>query len=448
MPSLPAEMIVLLAPFAQLFSDRVWLHAQVLVVGALLAPGKRTVTSCLRVMGLSGERHFTNYHRVLNRTQWAALQTGKILLGLIVTRFVPAGAVIVLGADDTIERRGGRKIAAKGCYRDAVRSSKKHLVHCFGLKWIALMVLVPVPWANRVWALPFLTVLCWPPTKAGKGRHKTSVDWVRQMMKQGRRWLPKRLLVLGVAGGFATVALALACTISEVVMVSRLRLDAALYHPPGPQPAGKRGRKPTKGSRQRSLKVWAARTDTPWESVSVDWYHGERKALPVFSRTALWYTSGWAPVAIRFVVVRDPEGRLADAAFFCTDLQATPIQIIEWGVMRWSVEVTFEEVRTHLGLETQRQWSENAIARTTPVLLGLFSLVTLLALQLCPTGRIPVETSAWYQKSTATFADCLTLVRRHLWRARYLNNSALPADPVQLSREAFEGLLEDLPLAA
>jgi DDE superfamily endonuclease len=448
MPSLPAEMIVLLAPFAQLFSDRVWQQAQVLVVGAMLTLGKRTVSSCLRVMGLAGETHFTNYHRVLNRAQWATVQAGKILLGVLVTVFVPPGAVIVLGADDTVERRWGRKIKAKGCYRDAVRSSRKHVVHCFGLKWVSLMLLVPVPWAQRVWALPFLTVLCWPPNKAGKGRHKTSVDWVRQMMKQVRRWLPERLLVLVVDGGFATVALALACTVSEVVMVSRLRLDAALHHPPGPQPAGKRGRKPTKGPRQRSLKVWAARTDTPWEAVVVDWYHGERKALQLFSRTALWYTSGWAPVAIRFVLVRDPAGQLADTAFLCTDLQATPTQIVEWVVMRWSVEVTFEEARAHLGLETQRQWSDKAIARTTPVLLGLFSLVTMLALQFCPTGPLPVENAAWYHKSAATFADCLSLVRRHLWCARYLTTSTSQTDLVQLPREAFECLLADLPLAA
>ncbi len=448
MPSLSVEMIVLLAPFAQLFSEPVWRQAQVLVVGAILAPGKRTVSSCLRVMGLAWETHFTNYHRVLNRAQWSTLQAGKILLGVLVRAFVPPGAVIVLGADDTVERRRGRKIKAKGCYRDAVRSSKKHVVKCFGLKWVTMMLLVAVPWAGRVWALPFLTVLCWPPKSRQKRRHKSSVDGVRQMMKQVRRWLPQRLLVLVVDGGFAAVALALACTASEVVMGSRMRLDAALYHPPEPRPANAPGRKPTKGPRQRSLKVWAARPDTAWESVVVDWYHEERKPLQVFSRTALWYTSGWAPVAIRFVLVRDPEGRLADAAFFCTDLQATPIQIIEWVVMRWSVEVTFEEARAHLGLETQREWSEKAIARTTPVLLGLFSLVTLLALRLCPTGHIPIETTAWYQKSTATFADCLTLVRRHLWRARYLNNSALQTHLVQLSREAFECLLEDLPLAA
>ena len=448
MPSLPPEMILVLAPFAQLCSERVWLHAQVLVVGAILAPGKRTVSSCLRVMGLAWERHFTNYHRVLNRAQWSALQVSKILLGVIVTGLVPAGAVIVLGADDTVERRSGRQIKAKGCYRDAVRSSKKHVVRCFGLKWVSLLILVPVPWAKRVWALPFLTVLCWPKEKTARRRHKTSVDWVRQMMKQVRRWLPKRLLVLVVDGGFAAVALALACVDSQVVMVARLRLDAALYHPPTPQPPGKRGRKPAKGRRQRSLKVWAARADTPWETVEVDWYGGQRKVMQVFSRTALWYTPGWAPVALRWVLVRDPEGQLADAAFLCTHLQATPEQILHWVVMRWSVEVTFEEARAHLGIETQRQWSDLAIARTTPVLLGLFSLVTVLARRLCPTGRIPVEAAAWYHKTEPTFADCLTLVRRYVWRARYLVNSALKAEHVQLPREAFECLLNDLPLAA
>jgi hypothetical protein len=176
MPSLPVEMIVLLAPFAQLFSEPVWRRAQVLVVGAILVPGKRTVSSCLRVMGLAWDMHFTNYHRVLNRAQWSTVQAGKILLGVLVKAFVPPGAVIVLGADDTVERRSGRKIKAKGCSRDAVRSSKKHVVKCFGLKWVTMMLLVPVPWAQRVWALPFLTVLCWPPKSRHKRRHKTSVD--------------------------------------------------------------------------------------------------------------------------------------------------------------------------------------------------------------------------------------------------------------------------------
>jgi len=308
--------------------------------------------------------------------------------------------------------------------------------------------LVPVPWSGRVWAFPFLTALCWPAKKQGRRRHKTSLAWVGQMMRQVRRWLPARQLVLVVDGGFAAVSLALACVNSRVAMVSRLRWDAALYHPPGPRPPGKRGPKPTKGPRQRSLQGWAERRDTPWETVEVAWYGGQLKTLWVFSRTALWYTPRLPPVAIRLVIVCDPERKLRMEAFFCTDLQATPGQILEWVVRRWSVEVTFEEARAHLGLETQRQWSALAIARTTPVLLALFSIVTLWALRLSHGEPMPVEATAWYHKTEPTFADCLALVRRHLWRARYLVNSAAEPEFVQFPREAFERLLIGLPLAA
>jgi DDE superfamily endonuclease len=445
---LPEAIILVLAPFAPLFSRQIWLHARVLLLGAMLAPGPRTVTAALRVMGLALERRFTNYHRVLNRATWSARQGSRILLGLLLTVLVPPGATIVLGADDTIERRSGRKIAAKGCYRDAVRSTKKHVIRCFGLKWVSMMLLVSVPWSRRVWALPFLTALCWPKKKRRTRRHKTSVDWVRQMMKQVRRWLPGRRLVLVVDGGLAAVALALACVKHHVVMVSRLRWDAALYHPPGPQPTGKRGPKPTKGKRQRSLQGWAERSDTPWETVEVTWYGGERKRLWVFSRTALWSTPRLPPVEIRYVLVADPEGKLRMEAFFCTDLQATPEQILDWVVMRWSVEVTFEESRAHLGLETQRQWADQAIARTTPVLLALFSLVTVLALKLSHDGQILVPVTAWYRKAEPTFADCLALVRQHLWRARYLVNSTSEAELMQFPREALDLLIRGYPLAA
>src|ERR687888_641167 len=165
MPPLPEAIILVLAPFAPLFSHRVWLHAQVLLLGAMLVPGARTGTAALRVMGMATERRFTNYHRVLNRATWSARQASRILLGLLIAALVPPGATIVLGADDTVERRSGRKIKAKGCYRDAVHSSKSHVVRCFGLKWVAMMLLVPVPWSRRVWALPFLTALCWPAEK-------------------------------------------------------------------------------------------------------------------------------------------------------------------------------------------------------------------------------------------------------------------------------------------
>jgi hypothetical protein len=271
MPPLPDAIILVLAPFAPLFSSRVWRHAQLLLLGAILTPGARTVTAALRATGLAMERRFTNYHRVLNRATWSARRGSRLLLSLLATLFVPPEATIVLGADDTVARRSGRQSNAKGCYRAAVRSSKSHVIRGFGLKWVSMMLLVAVPWSQRVWALPFLTALCWPADKRGQRRHKTSIDWVRQMSQQVRRWLPERRLVRVVDGGFAAVSLALACGKSRMAMVSRLRWDAALSHPPEPQRPGKRGRNPMKGARQRRLQAWASRSDTPWDEVEVAW---------------------------------------------------------------------------------------------------------------------------------------------------------------------------------
>src|SRR5512132_3086396 len=315
---LPPEMVATLAAFVPLFSDRAWIKAQTLAIGTLLAAGNRTVCAALRIMGKSQERHFTNYHRVLNRDAWSCLAAGQILLGLIVAT-IPRDWPIVLAAADTIERRGGRRIKARGCYRDPIRSSRKHVVKCFGLKWVARMILVPVPWSQRVWALPVLTTLCWPEGTARRATHKTSVDLARQLVLQVRRWLPERRLILVLDGGFAAIELVRACQRRQITMICRLRLDAALYHPPGPQPPGKRGPKPKKGPRQRRLAEWANRKDTPWQEVEVDWYGGRRKVMRVFSRAGLWHRRGQDPVAIRYILARDPEGEQSDAAYFCTD---------------------------------------------------------------------------------------------------------------------------------
>lgn len=466
---MPSEIIATLAVFAPLFSQSVWLNAQTLVLGAILCHGTRTVTAALRVMGRSAERRFTNYHRVLNRATWSGLQASQILFGLILA-IIPTSATIVLGADDTIERRRGKKIKQIGVYRDAVRSSKRHVVKCFGLKWVSMMVLVKLPFSRRVWALPFLTTLGAPAPKqskeqsgkqtkrGGKNRqtrktpskdqHKTSIDIVGQMVRLVRRWLPARAIVLVVDGAFAAVKLAQQCRASNVVMVSRIKINTVLYHRAEEQPAGKRGPKPKKGKRQRSIKEWAARSDTPWESVEAEWYGGRKKKLKVFSRTGLWYRAGWEPVEIRYVLVRDPEGKLKDEVFMCTDTAASAEQILEWVVMRWSVEVTFEEGRAHLGVETQRQWSDKAIGRTTPVLFGLFTIVTLEAMKMSAGGQIPVAQTAWYQKEEATFSDCLALVRRQLWKARKLVKTGDQAEVINFPSTDFDLLIESLPLAA
>lgn len=444
---LPPEIVAALAAFAPLFCSRTWPHARTLLLGTILVNGRRTVASALRIMGLADHAHFTNHHRVLNRDAWSPLAAAKILLGLIVAA-LPIDAPIILCADDTIERRAGPRITARGCYRDAVRSSRGHTVLCFGLKWVVMAALIPVPWSGRVWALPFLTALSWPEGKGPHLRHKTSIDWVRQMVGQVRRWLPARRLVLVVDGGFAAVALAGSCVRRGVTMVCRLRLDAALYHPPSPQPPSKRGPKPKKGARQRSPKQWLARSDTPWESIEVAWYGGSRKILQVLSRTALWHARGLDPVAIRYLVVRDPEGEVQDAAYFCTDAGETPEQILAWVVQRWSVEVAFEEARAHLGVETQRQWSDLAIARTTPALMGLLSVVSLLALRWHADGSLSAEGAAWYAKGSPTFSDCIRVARAKIWRARISEGSGAMTESLQLPRPLLNALIQGLSAAA
>src|SRR6266536_3953126 len=209
MRDLPAAIITVLRHFELVFSERVWEWAKVLLIGAILAPGKRTVTAALRVMGLSQEAQFQNYHRVLNRDQWSSHALSRILLRLLLRTFVPTDQTLVIGLDDHIERRRGAKIAAKGIYRDPVRSSKSFFVKTSGLRWVCLMLLAPIPWAQRVWALPFLTVLA-PSERYHQERemaHKTLTDHARQMIVQVRRWLPERQIVVAADSSYAVLEL-------------------------------------------------------------------------------------------------------------------------------------------------------------------------------------------------------------------------------------------------
>jgi len=451
---LPKESITVLRPCAPVFSERTWEWAQVLVVGAILAPGTRTVTAVLRVMGLSGDAQFENYHRVLNRATWSSRALSGILLRALVAAFVPAGAPVVSGLDDHLERRRGARIAAKGSYRDAVRSSRSSFVKSSGLRWISGMLLAPIPWAQRIWALPFLSVLA-PSERyhATRGqRHKTLTDWAGQMIGQVRRWLPDRTLVVVLDSTYAVVELLAAGPRLDpaVTLVTRLRLDAALYDPAPPRAPQTNGAPRKKGARQPTLAL-AQRVDDPttvWERVMLRWYGGVQQSVELASGTALWYHPGQPVVPLRWVLLRDPQGAFKTPALLCTDQAAAPPQIVEWFVLRWQVEVTYEEARAHLGVETQRQWSERAIGRTTPALLGLFSLVTLLAHQTLHGRDLPARHAAWYAKPLPTFADTLALVRRHLWPVTISYLSPAQPDMVQIPRTVCDRLTDTLAFAA
>jgi DDE superfamily endonuclease len=452
MLNLPAEVTVFLAQFAPLFTPSVWYHAQILVIGAILTPGNRTITAILSVMGLRQSRHFQNYPRVLNRARWSSRAISKKLLQVLLDVFVPQGP-IVLGLDDTLERRRGKEIKAKGIYRDPVRSSHSHFVKASGLRWLSVMVLISIPWVGWVWALPFLTVLA-PSERYHqkcRGTHKKLTDWARQVLIQVRRWIPHRAVIVVADSSFAVLTLldALRHLAQPITMITRLRLDAALYQPAPGRTPGQMGRPRRKGKRLPTLQQVLLNATTSWTTVTIaGWYRELQRTIEVVSKTAVWYHTGMPPVPIRWVLIRDPQNKFRPQALLCTDLTLTPTQIVTWFVQRWQVEVTFHEVRTHLGVETQRQWADLAIARTTPTLLGLFSVVTLLAHALSIHQKVSPRPAAWYHKGTPTFADALALVRSHLWRHSHFSLSHKDYDLVQIPRPLFECLTDTLCYAA
>ncbi len=449
---LPSEIVRVLRVFEDVFSERIWDWVQVLVVGAILAPGQRTVAAVLRVMGLSGERQFQNYHRVLNRARWSSRELSRRLLVELVETFVPADGPVVVGLDETIERRRGAKIAAKGIYRDPVRSSKRHFVKTSGLRWISMQLLAEIPWAGRIWGLPFLTVLA-PSERYNQThgrRHKTVPEWGRQLIRQLRRWLPDRTLVVVADSTYAVLELLADATRlpRPVTVVTRLRLDAALYDPAPPRERGTRGRPRVKGERQPTLATRLLDPDTVWETLTVPWYGVRTARIDVATGTARWYHPGQPPVDLRWVLLRDPAGQFDPQALLSTDPTVPPAQIIAWFVARWPLEVTFHEVRAHLGVETQRQWSDLAILRTTPTLLGLFSLVTLCAQARLDGQPLPVRQAAWYAKASPTFSDTLAFVRQQLWPVTVFSTSPSSDDVVEIPRALFDRLTDTLAFAA
>ena len=534
MPFLPAAIITLLTTFELCFTKPTWKYAQTLLIGAILCTGNRTVTACLRVMGLSNEKHFDRYHNVLSRAVWSGLQASKILFGLLIL-LLPKGFPIIILMDETLERRKGKQIKAKGCYRDSCRSTKSLVIKAFGLKWQCATLVVPLLWSNRCWALPFMTVLCQPhrfadallgykvlmmsklkqvlandyigyhkgqtyylndkgvltpfperlnkqlikgmsqanrPSKncklikrniaeLGKKpmmlftefcgqkpiKHKTSIDCAIIMMKKISRWLKRSWILVG-DGGFACMKLALECVENDVTLISRLRLDAGLYEFLPTTSTQKRGRPAVKGAKANTLVELAKTSALNWQEQEIAWYKDERKTIKLLSGTNLWYTTGYKPVAIRWVLVQDiKSGRFE--AFFSTDVKLSAEKIVEYYVLRWNIECTFQEVRAHLGVETQRQWSDQAINRSTPALMGLFSLVCLMAHKLTNGQGLPTSSTVWYEKCHgATFSDVILYVKQAIIREKYLTRCKINDDVVQIPRATFDEMVECGLLAA
>ena len=436
----PDLLRIRLAPFRGAFTAPTWRLALVLVMGALLAPGKRTVSACLRITGRAMNSNYASYHQVLNRARWKPGELAGRLTRHLVATLVETGEPVIIGVDDTIERRWGSRISARGIYRDPVRSSHGHFVKTSGLRWLSFMLLSPLPWLPGIKALPIMTLLApserWARQKGR--RHKPLTERARQGMLVLLRWLPGRSVIFVGDSSFGTHELADAIG-RRACLISRLRLDANLFEAPEPRAAGQMGRPRQKGEQLPKLGTYLADGSANWTPVLLSrWYGGMKdKTLEILSGQALWYRAGAGAKPIRWVLVRDPECVRDPQAFFSTDIDMDPARIIAIFVRRWQIETTFQEARAHLGVETQRQWSDAAIERTTPAILGLYSLICLWATDLL--AREPhSNAAAWYRKSAFTFSDAIAALRCQLWLDGLLQHSrpdrewhkTRPPDPV------------------
>ena len=439
---LPPGFLAALAPYLAVFSRRTRPTVAALAVGALLAVGPRTVTNCLRALGLAGHPSFTAFHRVLNRNAWSGRALARTLLCMVVAGFVPAGPVII-GIDHTLERRRGPRIGPAARFYDASRRANRPKPTSRGLRWLSAMVLVEVPFAGCIWALPVLSALT--PGKAWsdqhRRRHRPVTEYARLLLLTVRRWLPDRSIVAVADGEFAALDLLHALRTS-IVVITRLRQDARLFDPP-PGDQDKPGRPPRKGKRQPLLTARLTDPATRWQRVvqasRISWRSGGW--IEYAHGTALWHHGGKPIVPILWVLVRYPDGRRPPEAFLCTDTNAAPRDVLDCFNRRWAIETTYEESRAHLGLETQRQWSDPAIFRTTPLLLGLYSLVTLYIHRNAERLALSPRRAAWYPKPAPTFADALARLRQHLWFERIVT-SAAAADITEPISPALTGIIE------
>jgi hypothetical protein len=414
----PSPVAALLAALAEPFTRPTFLRFALLLLAAVLTVGAHTVCNLLRTLGACAPGDPSSYHRVFSERRWCPWRLARGLLGFVLRHCVPAGPIELAG-DDTVCEHPGAEVYGKGCHRDPVRSSHAYTAFRWGHKWVVLAVLVRFPFSQRKWALPVLVALYEPadkdpqPDGPTQRRHKTASELLRQMLLVLRRWFPDRQFVCTADGNYATHELARTAARRKgcLTYVSRFYPDAALHAPPAPNKKRK-GRPPRKGKRLPTPAQVVAQKKR-LKRLNVAWYGGERREVAVVSGTGHWYKGGRGLVEVRWVFVQDRTGTHRDEYFFSTDVAMSPGRIIETYTGRWNIETTFEELRSYGGLETTRGWSKNTVLRAEPCLFGLYSVVAVLyALLPKKEQKRAVD---WKGKTTVTFSDAITAVRRWLW---------------------------------
>jgi len=453
-PAIPAAAEPLVDSIRGAFTRPTLPRFLLLMCALIVTMGRRTVSHALVLIQPLLHGHWSNYHRIYSAARYSMWELASALTRQVIG-LLPQGVVIELVADDTVDGKDGDHVWAKGIHRDSTRSSRKVDQVKFGHKWLVLCVLVRLSGIDRPWALPVLCGMCISPKVAGQigARQKTASDLTRQLLIVLMRQFPDRKFIL--LGDYQVIthktAMFAARHRERVTVIGRLRGDANLYGPPSASQRRRRvrgGGYCTKGSKRPSpaqrIKQLRPRSE------EVAWYGGGRRKIAHVSETALWFSKQNCGVApIRWVCVMGSKRGAAEDLndyFYSSDPTMTAGRIIELYVLRWNIEVTFEEARGLLGLETTRHWCRQSVLRVTPLLLGLFTAVTLIWNRLPPSKRRTCRDSQTpcYQKQAATFADALFAVRHELWEKNLLRhrhqNECLNRLPPSLRRTVLRHL--------
>jgi hypothetical protein len=406
---LPEAVRDVFDPLAPAFTRPTYRRFVLLALAAILTTGAHTVANLLRTLGRLAPGESSSYNAFLSRGRWSSRALARRLAVMALDRFAPEG-VVELAVDDTVTEHPGEEVYGKGCHRDPVRSTHSFTAFRWGHKWVALVVLVRVPWATRRWALPLLVALYRPPGQAR--RHKTPAQWARQLLRVLLRWFPERRFVCSGDGSYGSHEFAglAARHLGRLTLVSRFPERANLVAPP-PAYSGT-GRPRVKGEylpRPADVVATAAR-----RRAEVDWYGGGRRRVELVTGEGSWYRGGQGLIAVRWVFVHDRSGTHRDEYFFTTDPTMSPEAVIAAYAGRWNIETTFAEMRSFLGLETTRGRARLTVLRAEPSLFGLYTVVVLLYAGL-PSRWRRERASAWPGKHDVTFSDAITAVRRWLW---------------------------------
>lgn len=438
----------LIGAFSIAFSPRTFQRVVILILGAILSLRRRTITALLVLVGPVARGHWSDFHRVLSRAAWSMWPLGKVLAGLILER-IPTDQPVVVPVDDTAVGHKGKRVYGKGRHHDAIRSTHSHVVWIWGHKWVTLAINVKFPFASRPWALPVLCALYRPEelNRAEGRRHKTPIRLTLQLMAALIHWFPARKFILVGDGGYASHELARFCHRygRHVTLVSRFHPQANLYDAPSGRRSPKGGRPRLKGRKRAapSTVIKSAKR----KRFTVNWYGGQSRRVELISDTGHWYKAGGGLVPVRWVFVHDVQGTHRDEYFYTTDPTLRADRIVSLFASRWSIEVTFQEVRTHLGFTTPRNWAPKSVLRTAPCLFGLFSLVSLIFARHIREGRVVWLSTPWYTKKDATFSDAITAVRRLCWET-VLKGSPIHAGVTKLPGRLRLTLLDYLSHAA